>query len=95
MEENDKPRGMRELLFPAEYIKRMENFDRDIEQLNEKYGKDLKEGDSIAKHVFIKHASQMDNQTHFNVVNESEIPIEAAMEMREAFKRNYDPQIKP
>jgi hypothetical protein len=90
MSNENKPKSITELMFSEEYRKRMEDFDRDIEELNKKYAGQLEKGDSLGKHVFIQYPNSIDGHTYFNITDADEIPNEAKVEMRNLFIKHYD-----
>lgn len=95
MSDAQKPKSLSELMFTDDYRKRIENFDKDVEALNEKYADQLEPGDTLAKHVFIKYQNSIDDRTHFNIVDAEELPPQAQVEMRSLFAKHFDPRNKP
>lgn len=94
MNDENKPISFSEFHFGKEYSQRMENFRKDMEKMDKKYSHELKKGDTLSHHVFIKHPSIGDNGTHFSIRNPEGISEEAKAEMMEVFAKNYNPDYK-
>ena len=59
--------------FGEEYASRMDDFEKEINHLDEKYPGVLERDDSFIKHIFIKHPSK-NSKGHINIINGDVLP---------------------